>query len=150
MKIKISRRKARQFRDRLKKNRRERKSDRTHTPSVADTINTPREFFCHFSFIPQGREWRKLNDKTSAHSIRNLELWQPIIWYLQHFLQSCIVFYPFFFSSFRYSFAKTSPRERFQAFLLQVPTKRCEPEMNCHKRNTNVIVMKKKKIRANS
>ena len=56
----------------------------------------------------------------------------------------------FFSGLFNTPVAKTTPRERFHTFLVQVPTKRCQPEMNCHKRNTNVIVLKKQKIRANS
>lgn len=148
MKIKISRRKSPPVPGSEKKSGGERKAIANKLPSVTDSIYTTRAIFWHFSFIPQRRD---ANDES---------------WMIKHrpTYTNCRIkksgfsnnplnpasYFKNFFSIFRYSVAKTTPRERFHAFLVQVPTKRCEPEMDCHKRNTNVIVMKKQKIRASS
>ena len=98
MKIKISRRKARQFRDRKKKKKKnggKGKAIAHKLPQLRIQLTRRASIFgISLSSHKDAtrREWRKLNDKTSAHSIRNLELWHPIICYLQQFLQSCIVF----------------------------------------------------------
>lgn len=92
MKIKISRRKARQFRDRKKA---EGKGKRSQTNFPQPRIQfTRRARFFGISLSSHKdatrREWRKLNDKTSAHTIRNHDLSHPTIWHYQQFPQSCL------------------------------------------------------------
>lgn len=142
--IKISRRRTRHFRDR--------KKAEGKLQGKRLQINTPRiHLRPRFLFHPTDGTRRAANDESWMRKHQPTHSSQS--WFVASKNRSPLkiiklssisfIFSRGFFTSFRFFVAETEPRNGFHTFLLQVPTKRTEPEMKRHTRSANVIVMKK-------